>query len=295
LLRGGANAVWRGGMVFCCAMQRISILAVLLCFCGLVMAQDSDRSHAIGALKGEYSSARAMELMYGSYDADTKSSVWTPAQGPNYGARWPDLLRVHVLTDETYSDGGVPRHVLVTWGKPEESGAGEYSCHACGVLIGVSVLRKDGKEWKVESSDLQLALIGAFGRPPQAKVQRLGEHTWGVVAQMGDMHQGQPEQAMWIYGPKAGGFTEWFKTDLIDDGKYGEFPQDDWCKDRAGEMDVICVWRQIDYAMQPAPGKEIYDMVKTRRTPKAVGMWVWRFNGERFMKSTQPQTMTGKP
>jgi len=185
--------------------------------------------------------------------------------------------------------------MLVTWAKPEESGADEYSCHACGVLIGVSVFRKEGGEWKVEASDLQLARIGVSGQPPHARAQRLGEHSWGVVAQMADMHQGASEQAMWIYGRKAGGFAEWFKTELVDDDKYGEFPQDDWCKVRSGELDVMCVWREIDYAMHPAPGKDVYDLVKTRRTPKGVTLAVWRFNGEQFAKSTQQQTVVGKP
>jgi hypothetical protein len=96
---------------------------------------------------------------------------------------------------------------------------------------------------------------------------------------------------MWIFGPKAGGFHEWFKVELVDDDKYGEFPQDDWCKVRSAELDVMCVWREIDYAMQPAEGKQVYDLVKTRRTPKGVKLEVWRFNGERFAKAAQQQSV----
>jgi hypothetical protein len=276
-----------------CAMQKACLVAAFMLM-GLVrwaVAQDADRSVTGQVLKGEYSIARAMELVYGEYDSGNKLSLWTPARGTEFDKHWPDQLQVRVLADATYADDGVPRHVLVTWGKPEEVGAGEYSCHACGVLLGVSVFRKDAAGWKVEASNLQLAQIGAMGQPPQAKVQRLGPHAWGVVAHMGDMHQGQVEKAMWIYGPKAGGFHEWFKVELVDDDKYGEFPQDDWCKVRTAELDVMCVWREIDYALQPAEGKQVYDLVKTRRTPKGVKLEVWRFNGERFAKAAQQQSV----
>jgi hypothetical protein len=247
------------------------------------VAQDEDQSATGEVLKGEYSTGRAMDLLYGDFDAGTKSSVWAARHGSAHGSRWPGTVRVRILTDATYTDDGVPRHVLVTWAKPEEGGAGEYSCHACGVLVGVGVFRKDGGGWKVESSNLKLAELGAWGKPPSIKAQRLGAHTWGLAADVGDMHQGELEHALWIYGPDAGGFTEWFKAELVDDDKYGEFPQDDWCKVRAGELDVMCVWREIDYAMQPGTGKEMYDLVRTRRKPNGVKREVWRFAGNRFV------------
>jgi hypothetical protein len=277
-------------------MRKLCVVAAVIWMgvVGWAAARDADASATDDMIKGEYSTARAMELAYGEFDAETKSSVWTPAPGPNYSDSWPSTVRVRILTDATYADDGVPRHVLVTWAKPEEAGAGEYSCHACGVLVGVSVLRKEAGGWKVESSDLQLAQIGASGQPPSVKLQRLGAHTWGIAAEMGDMHQGQVEQALWIYGPKAGRFGEWFKAELVDDDKYGEFPQDDWCKARAGEMDVMCVWREIDYGMQPVAGKEIYDLVRTRRTPSGVKRQVWRFNGEQFVKTAKGGAAKGR-
>lgn len=247
-------------------------------------AQDRDRSATGAVLHGEYSAARAMELVYGDYDADSKSSLWTPKQDDKFNKRWPDMVRVQVLADDTYTDNGVPRHVLVTWAKPEETGAQEYSCHACGVLMGVSVFRREAAGWKVEASDLQLAEIGEWGRPDKAKVQRLGEHTYGVAVQALDMHQGEAEAAVWIFGPQKAGFGQWFKAELVDEDKYGEFPQDDWCKSRAGELDVMCVWREIDFAMQPAAGKEIYDLVRTERRPAGkVARSTLRFNGTEFV------------
>ena len=247
-------------------------------------AQDADRSARGEFLKGEYSTAGAMSVVYGNYDPDTKMSEWEMKTAPELGLRWPQVIQVRVLADESYMDGNVQRRMLTTWAKPDESGAREYSCQGCGVLLGVSVFRKESGGWRVERSELQLGTVGASARPPKTKVQRLGPHAWGLVATFEDMRGAQAEQAAWIYGPEQGGFREWFKVQLVDDDKYGEFPQDDWCKVRAGELDVLCVWREIDYAMHPQEGKQVYDLVKTRRTPTGVEQESWRFDGQGFVK-----------
>lgn len=277
-----------GGGIVQTTMRALSIMAVLLGLAGVAPAQNRDQSATGETLQGEYSAARAMQLLYSDFDTATKVSVWTPGPGPKFDKSWPDTLRVQILTDGAYTDDGVQRHVLVSWAKPVESGAEEHSCHACGVLLGVAVFRKEAGGWKVESSALQLDEVGAWGKPPQVKVQRLGVHTWGLATQMGDMHQGEVEQALWIYGPKTGGFSEWFKAQLVDTDAYGEFPDDNWCKDRAGEMDVMCIWRERDYAMREAAGKEMYELVMTQRTKSTPKLEVYRFNGSEFVKVARP-------
>lgn len=274
-------------------MRNVLLLAaVWVGLGGWALAQDPDRSATGAVLKGDYSIGRAMQVLYGDYDAANKLTLWSPVRAAEFNSRWPDQLQVKVLADSTYVDDGVPRHMVVTWAKPEEQGANEYSCHACGVMISVSVFRKEVAGWKVEASNLQLGEIGAMGQPPKAKAQRLGPHTWGLVLQLGDIHQGELEQAIWIFGPQSDGFKQWFKAELVDDDKYGEFPQDDWCKGRTGELDVTCLWREIDFAMQPAEGKQVYDLVKTRRTPKGANLEVWKFDGHQFAKSKQKQLVS---
>ncbi len=78
----------------------------------------------------------------------------------------------------------------------------------------------------------------------------------------------------------------------MDDNKFGDFPQDDWCKARSGGTDVMCVWRQIDYSMEAEQGKPIYDLVRTRRKPTGCKRDVLRFDGRQFVK--QPQQLAVK-
>lgn len=268
------------------------ILGTVLALASLLVsavAQDPNGSLAGEPLHGQYSTARAMEFLYGDFDSDSMSAAWTPRHGPELDPLWPDTIRVRILKEDAYSDGGVPRHVLVTWARPDEEGAGQYSCHSCGVLIGIAVFRKDAAGWKVESANLELARTGAWGRPPQIRLQRLGDHTWGIAALLSDMHEGELEQQLRIFGPVASTFSTWYRAQLVDDGKYGEFPQDDWCKARGGSNEVICAWRQIDYSVQADPGKPIYYLVRTRRKPSGLKRDVLRFDGKQFVK--QPEQL----
>ena len=273
-------------------MRILCTVLILASWLGRAAAQDPSGSLSGEVLHGEYSAARAMELLYGDFAADSMSAAWTPRHGVELNPQWPDTIRVRVLKEDSYVDAGIPRHVLVTWARPDEEGAGQYSCHTCGVLLGVAVFRKFAGGWKVESSNLEMARAGAWGRPPQIWLQRLGDHVWGIAAVMTGMQMGQMEQSLWIYGPASGGFSEWYKTQLVDDNEFGEFPQDDWCEARAGGTDVMCVWRQIDYSMEAEQGKPIYDLVRTRRKPTGCKRDVLRFDGRQFVK--QPQQLAVK-
>lgn len=242
-------------------------------------------------LQGEYTTAKAMEAMYGKYDDGTKSSVWSPQRGAVYGKSWPGKVRVRPLLDAAYTDGGVLHHLLVTWARPDAPARDErdeeFTCHACGVLLGMSVLSRGQRGWKVEARELQLAMTGAWGLPPQAKLQRLGVHTYGLTVQMGDMHQGEAEQAIWIYGPKAGRFREWFHV-LLDDPKPGGSAAGDWCRTKStNPLGVMCVWDRMDYSMVEAAGEGMYRLQVSKRVGSVAKARetrsVLRFNGTRYV------------
>jgi hypothetical protein len=269
-------------------MRTLCLIAVMFGSLGSATAQDRDLSATGNVLAGEYSTGAAMAMLYGGYDAQSKSSVWAPRHGAAYDKSWRGKVRVRPISDSAYSDDGAPRHMLITWARPDEVAEGQYTCHACGVLLGVSVFRKDGNDWKVEASDLQLVETGAWGQPPAAKLQRLGVHTFGFAASISDMHFGEIEEVLWIYGPKAGRFAEWFEAVLADMDPDRGF-KDDWCKTQSGgELDVMCWWERIDYAMAAMAGKEMYSLVRTERRKGGVVRKYWRFDGKVFVAAAKP-------
>jgi hypothetical protein len=271
-------------------MHLASLVLVLLCLTSSGGAQTRDFSANGQFFPGEYTTAKAMERAYGGFDSKSMSSVWTPSQSPVYEERWPDQIRVHPLKDFAYIQGGVPRHLLVTWSKPDETAMEEYSCHACGVLLGVVAFEKVEGGWKVEASNLQLAVGGASGHPPEAKLLRLGNSTFGFALQVGDIHGGELTEGLEMYGPLSGTFTEWFVTELEDLDPEHDF--DETCRGLSeGEMDGTCVWYRKTYSMAPRRGYEMYDLLVRRRvvrsfskkTPVGTTVQHFRFDGKKYV------------
>jgi hypothetical protein len=268
-------------------MRALSIAAAVCWLVGFAGAQN----RKLPAVQGDYTTAKAMKAVYGRYDDGTKSSVWTPKRSGVYEKSWLGRVRVRPLIDSAYTDGGVMRHMLITWARPDALAGDdrdeEFTCHACPVLVGVSVLRQGADGWRLESSELQLALTGAWGTPPQAKLQRLGAHIYGLTVQAGDTHQGEMEQAIWIYGPKAGRFKEWFHV-LLDDPVPSTGAKNDWCRTKStNPLDVMCVWDRIDYSMVEAGGEQMYLLQVTKRVgsgakPRETRSLL-RFRGTRYV------------
>jgi len=273
-------------------IMRVVSIAVLMV--GLVVpcsAQSRDFSANGEFFSGVYSSAKAMEMAYGSYDSKSASSVWTPKRGPIYEEHWPDQIRVHPLKDFTYAEDGEPRHLLVTWAKPDESSLEEYSCHACGVLLGVIAFKEVEGGWKVEASNLQLGINGASGHPSVAKLLKVGRDAFGFAIETDDMHQGEVEQGLAIYGPTDGAFAEWFSGQIVDLDPNHEF--DETCRGVSeAERSGTCVWYRSTYSLVPRPGAEVYDLILRKRVVRTfskkarVGVVVqrFRFDGAKYVE-----------
>ena len=269
----------------------ISLVTVMLCLVGSGWAQDRDFSANGASFSGTYSTAVAMETIYGGYDSTSTSSVWTPKRSRVYGEYWPDQIKVHLLEDFTYAPDGVQRHLLVTWAKPDETSTPEaYSCHACGVLLGVTAFQSVGNGWRVEASSLQLAIGGAWGEPPTVKLLELGRRTFGFAVETSDMHQGEVEKGLSIYGPRSARFTEWFSAELVDLDPSQEYAET--CKGLSEtEMDGTCVWYRTTYSTVPRHGAEMYDLLVTKRVvrsfskkvPVGTSMQRFRFSGRKYV------------
>ena len=258
-------------------------------WCGL--AQDHDLSATGEFFPGGWSNAKAMNLIYGTYDLGSKSSFWTPKQSAIYEQYWPDQVRVRSLIDFYYVEAGVPKHLLVTWAKPDESDREEFSCHACAVLLGVVAFRQVECGWKADASDLQLTMIGAWGEPPTVKPLRLGRGVVGLVVQTDDIHQGEVEEHLWIFGPKSNGFKQWLDTDLADLDPNHEL--DETCRGLSeSDMDGTCVWYRETYSLVPRKYEEMYELVLKRRIMRSfsklhpVGTTTkrFRFDGTQYVE-----------
>jgi hypothetical protein len=277
-------------------MRVISLVFVVVCLVGSGSGQGRDSSANGEFISGAYGTAKAMAMAYGSYDSKSESSVWTPKQEAAYSQYWPDQVRVHSLSDFSYVGGGVRRHLLVTWARPDEDSpeGGDYSCHACGVLLGATAFKEVEGGWKAEASNLQLDRSGAWGQPPVAKLLKVGRNAFGLAIQTDDMHQGEVEQHLSIYGPVSGVFTKWFDAQIANLDPNHEY--DKTCGGVFGTESGTCVWYRSAYSLEPWRGAEVYDLVLRKRVTRTfskkvhVGVFVQRFHfdGAQYVSLSKP-------
>jgi hypothetical protein len=276
-------------------MRVIPLVFVAVCLVGSGSAQGRDSSANGEFSSGAYGTAKAMAMAYGSYDSKSESSVWTPKQEAAYGQYWPDQVRVHSLSDFSYAEGGVRRHLLVTWARPDEDSpeGGDYSCHACGILLGVIAFKEVEGGWKVEASNLQLDTSGAWGQPPVAMLLKVGRSTSGVAIQTHDMHQGEVEQHLAIYGPVSGVFTKWFDAQIANLDPNHE--HDRTCGGCSG-LKAVPAWYLSAYSLVPRRGAEVYDLILRKRVIRTfskkvhAGVFVqrFRFDGAQYVSLSKP-------
>lgn len=236
-------------------------------------------------LRGAFTAARAMSAIYGSYDY-LEGSKWTPEEAKTYPRFWPNTVVVTVLLDGFYIESGVPKHLLVTSAIPNASDKPDYTCHGCGVLIGLILFGKNREGWRVESSDLQFGEYGQFGHPPAVSVQPLGPNHFGLQIPESFGTQGAVLDSVTIILPKGGQFLKVFTKTIAaswpEQFCSGDVPPDeaDGCYAYDGSIETLA-----------APDAEYYDLVLTkrvyrttsRRVPEGTTTVTYRFDGSKYV------------
>ncbi len=244
-------------------MRRVALLVLIsLLPCPMAFAQSKDHSANGRFLKGTFTAARAMELIYGHpYDAMNGISDWKPNQAHTYPNDWPERIDVDVLLDASYVESETPEHLLVTWAKPNMHVSDSYNCHACHVLIGITLFAKTSDGWRVKASDLQFGYYGIWGHPPSPiSVQPIGPSRYGLTIYWEDEGQGIVNQGIVIIVPTGDTFAKAFDSELADswdeDGCSGKVRADliDDCFAYDGDVDFL-----------PNPLSDYYDLVLTKR------------------------------
>ncbi len=90
------------------------------------------------------------------------------------------------------------------------------SCHACSPAISLFRFRKTANGWKLSSSDMAFANLGANGkvggdRPIETSVKALTESQIALLIDLTDAHQGFQETYQFVYVSVDGKFVQAFK------------------------------------------------------------------------------------
>jgi hypothetical protein len=265
--------------------------------CSLAPAQSKDHSANGLILKGAFTPARAMELIYkGAYNHFNGSSEWTPNQTRSYPDSWPDKIDVAPLFETAYVESEVSKHLLVTWARPQMHYEGNFSCHQCRVLIGLALFANEPEGWRVESSDLQFGYYGAGGQPPSVSLQPLGPSRYGLLIHEADDMSGEAWKWLTVASPQGGKFLKVFAVKMAD-----SWP--DVCSSSdSNERVDDCFAYDGDIAFFTNPSSPYYDMLLTKRTyrssskkhPVGTSIARYRFDGSRYVPAVSAKSNTAQ-
>jgi hypothetical protein len=208
-------------------MKKLKLLFIL-CFLGLVTAcnksADAPASSSNGpeqvSSKANSSTAAAVVLtdeFVGQWDVNLATPilerqldrvVWL---GKNVGCEGTCELQNVIVKEFDLTLGASPEKLVLM-----ASNDVTNSCHACSPAISLFRFRKTANSWKLSSSDMAFANLGANGkvsgdRPVQASAKVLSESQIALLIDLTDAHQGFQETYQFVYVSVDGKFIQAFK------------------------------------------------------------------------------------
>ena len=168
---------------------------------------------------------------------------------------------------------------------PTEKDPGEFSCHNCGVLIGLALFARIPGGWRVEASDLQFGNYGAFGQPPPFSLLPIGTDRYGLMMTTSFGSTGEWEKTVTIIIPTKGKFVKAFSAQTEGSS--------DWnCSENvAEEQQNGCVAYDGDVHMLPSSDSKYFDLLVTKRVyrsfskkqPVGTTLTRYRFDGSKYV------------
>jgi hypothetical protein len=214
-------------------MKKLKLL-ILLCLFGLLSACNksadapapSQKGTEPVASKAKASGATTSTLtdeFVGQWDANLASPilerqldrvVWL---GKNVGCEGTCELQSVIVKEFDLTLGGAMEKLVLM-----ASNDVTNTCHACSPAISLFRFRKTTEGWKLSSSDMAFANLGANGkvsgdRPVLASVKMLSESQIALLIDLTDAHQGFQETYQFVYVSVDGKFIQAFKEKAGED------------------------------------------------------------------------------
>ncbi len=237
------------------------------------------------AIVGEIDAAKAMDLIFGNFDAARGTSRWRinlpPALGENdFFPPGEEGLATKALA-QLFEEGGTIKYLLITQSRPAEE---TFECHACAPLLsGFIFAFREGK-WLVEMEDRYISFAGIYGEAPEGKLLQLGKDRFGVIFEGGDTAQGYTSRYAFILAPVGGKLRTVAELDLGGDNT-GACP--------LGKKDKNYWGYTGQYEFMPTDERPFYDLKLVTRGTRgglrgkklsANGEKYFVFEGERYVE-----------
>jgi hypothetical protein len=120
--------------------------------------------------------------IYGDhYDPKTKIATWHCPQEENKSADGcmfvgDSTSEIELLQSVQIDDGGILRTYVAT-----SANGHQPDCHACAPIIGMAVFSYSDSKWHLDSANPNVTRRGAWAKPPDATLIRIGPHLYGFM------------------------------------------------------------------------------------------------------------------
>jgi len=173
-------------------------------------------SHGQGgrSFSGSWDDGKAREI------AIAVASTWKfPGEIDFQGAAAAQLQR-DAYAILPFDAGGAKRRLVLVAVAPRD-----HTCHACAPVTGGVVFSNKNGRWEAGYDQAMIVSLGAFGKPPKARLQALGPALPAVAFEMDAMAQGYEAATLTLVGEVAGGLKELLSIETEASNEAADLPK----------------------------------------------------------------------
>lgn len=160
------------------------------------------------ALEGDFDNGKALKLMYGNFNPETKRAQWKPTRGDldkfNF---YSDIKAVYsrAYFAKAFQENGNTRYFVITRTAPAKE-----DCEDCVPVLGGAVFTKQGDEWKLDAQTKALTRTGLHGELSNGKLIKIGADRYGVAFHWKATNLGVTEEGELLIAETKSGLKEVF-------------------------------------------------------------------------------------
>lgn len=182
-------------------------LLILISSLSLSGLSSAGRAAAQGKMfSGAFDDARAMEVIFGNYDAEKKQSrlhlsgneVKESNLNVEEGTKELDVFAEAFFSKDFRQAGNDRRFLLMRVAPPD------YECHVCSPAVAGATFTKTDAGWRLDAFTKFIVTTGSYGAPPEGELVRMGPDRTGVLMTSAYEGQGITEGGFLLIAENAG-------------------------------------------------------------------------------------------
>lgn len=203
-----------------------------------------------GSIPADFTVAKAMSILYGNFDGETKSSIADLPPLPDSSLTLPKQNETYPFFIGQVTESGGSKIFFGTYA------SAEGYCHACAVLIGMAVFVRGHDDWVVESATKKAIFDGEWGEPPTPRILRIGPSHAAVELEVAGFYSNAAILVPWN-GEIRGAFSE-----IVGEGN-GQVCSDESSEGDEDSAPQPCVRSDKKISFAPGANPDYYDMILT--------------------------------